>query len=207
MKISKIFGILFVCAACIIVITRFVGGRNSWICQNGQWVRHGYPIVGKPTAPCTQSRIKPDNFHMVFRSSVFTDKQALPTEYTCKGKGIRPPLSIAGVPAEAKSLAIIVDDPDAPLSIFHHWIIWNIPPKVSEISEHLPEGSVEGIHSAQKQGYFPPCPPSGTHRYIFTLYALDAMLTSRFSLNAESLLRAMEGHVITQDHITALVSK
>ena len=114
---------------------------------------------------------------MSLASPAFTDNGEIPAKYGCSGGGqaVSPPLTIGGVPAAAKSLALIVDDPDAPGGTFTHWLVWNIAPSTTSIAEGLPPaGASEGKNGYGKTGWGSPCPPSGEHHYIFVLYALDA---------------------------------
>lgn len=114
---------------------------------------------------------------MKITSPSFQENAFIPSKYTCDGENINPPLVISDVSADAKSLALIVDDPDAPVGTFVHWLVWNIPPRVGEIKEgSLPEGSIQGTNDFGKKEYGGPCPPSGTHRYFFRLYALNQEL-------------------------------
>ncbi len=134
---------------------------------------------------------------MRISSSAFQDGGAIPKAYTCDGGGAHPPISISDVPAKAASLAMIVDDPDAPHGTFVHWVIWNIPPKIGSIGEgEVPAGAVQGSSSAGTARWAPPCPPSGTHRYVFTLYALDVVPNLNPGATKEALLSAMGGHIV-----------
>ena len=109
-------------------------------------------------------------------SSAFENNTHIPRKYTCDGADINPPLKIENVPPGARSLALIVDDPDAPGGVWVHWVAWNIDPSIAEIKENsLPKGSIQGQNDFRRQGYGGPCPPA-THRYFFKLYALDAGL-------------------------------
>jgi len=113
---------------------------------------------------------------MTLASPAFTDNGEIPAKYGCSGGGqaVSPPLTINSVPADAKSLALIVGDPDAPGGTFTHWIVWNIPPTTTSVAEGLaPAGASEGKNGYGKSGWGAPCPPSGEHHYVFTLYALD----------------------------------
>jgi hypothetical protein len=114
---------------------------------------------------------------MALASPVFTNNGEIPAKYGCSGGGqaVSPPLTISSVPATAKSLALIVDDPDAPGGTFTHWLVWNIAPSTTAIAEGLaPAGASEGKNGYGKSGWGAPCPPLGEHHYIFVLYALDA---------------------------------
>jgi Raf kinase inhibitor-like YbhB/YbcL family protein len=109
-------------------------------------------------------------------SPAFAEGQAIPKRFTCDGANVSPPLAWSGVPAGAKALALIVDDPDAPGGLFTHWIVVNLPPETRSLPEGakaLPAGSSQGINDFGKEGYGGPCPPKGRHRYVFHLYALD----------------------------------
>jgi len=141
----------------------------------------------------------PTNSMLTISSSAFEPEQMIPKQYTCDGGNINPSLIIKGAPSEARSLTLIVDDPDAPNGTWVHWVVWNIDPTAKEISENsVPAGSVEGITSFGKPGYGGPCPPSGTHRYFFKLYALDTILDIPASSKKEELEKAMQGHIVDQ---------
>ena len=135
-------------------------------------------------------------------STAFKEGEMIPKKYTCDGPDISPPLEWHGVPAEAKSLALIVEDPDAPMGTWVHWVIFNIPPGTSGLPEHasagktLPDGAVQGRNDFRKIGYGGPCPPGGTHRYFFLLYGLDTMLKLPAGSTKADLVRAMEGHIV-----------
>jgi Raf kinase inhibitor-like YbhB/YbcL family protein len=131
---------------------------------------------------------------LVVSSSAFDDGGNIPSKYTCEGEDINPPLKIDNLPEGAKTLAIIVEDPDAPNGTFDHWIAWNIPVQ-NEIQENKAAG-ISGTNSAQKKGYYGPCPPSGTHRYFFYLFALDTNLDLKEGASKEQLKEAMKEHVL-----------
>jgi Raf kinase inhibitor-like YbhB/YbcL family protein len=137
-------------------------------------------------------------------SSAFADGEAMPVEHTCNGANTSPPLTITGVPEGAVTLALTVVDIDGPGGEFVHWTAWNIEPTVTEVpAGTVPDGAVEGQTGLGTPGYFGPCPPSGTHRYVFTVYALDAAL----ELDAEAsglaeLEAAMEGHILGSVDLT-----
>ena len=133
---------------------------------------------------------------MKISSSAFTDGGSIPRKYTCDGNNVSPALAFAGVPNGAKSLALIVDDPDAPGGTFDHWIVWNIPPATTSIGDgQVPEG-LSGRNGFGKSGYGGPCPPSGEHRYYFKLYALDTTLQIPRTASKSDLENAMKGHTI-----------
>lgn len=135
---------------------------------------------------------------MNISSPAFTG-DTIPAKYTCDGEGISPPLKISGVPASAVSLVLICDDPDAPAGLWVHWIIWNIDPKFTEIAENsVPAGSVEGTTSFGSTGYGGPCPPNGSHRYFFKVYALDITISLGPGSKVKDLTAAMQGHILDQ---------
>lgn len=127
-------------------------------------------------------------------SPAFQNMELIPAKFTCDGKNINPPLEIEHIPDEAKCLAIIVDDPDAPIATWVHWLVWNIP-LTHHIKENVIHGTV-GVNDFEKNGYGGPCPPSGTHRYFFKVYALDALLDLNQNTRKIQLEKAMSGHII-----------
>ena len=132
----------------------------------------------------------------------------IPAKFTCNGANVNPELKINGVPNEAKSLVLIVDDPDAPRGLFTHWIVWNIDPKTTDIGENsVPVGGVQGTNDFGKRNYSGPCPPSGTHRYSFKIFALDSKLDLKASARRAELDAAMKSHVLTQGELIARSSR
>jgi len=142
---------------------------------------------------------------MQFTSPDFHNKEMIPKEYTCQGKDINPTLDIEGIPPDAKSLALIVDDPDAPNGTFVHWVLFNIS-ITSKIEKNSSPG-MQGKNSYGKNGYVGPCPPSGTHRYFFKLYALDIELKMQEGISKEDLEEVMKGHVLDQAELIGLYKK
>ena len=141
-------------------------------------------------------------------SPVFEDSGPLPPRYTCDGKNINPPLMIENVPREAKSLALILDDQDAPRGTFVHWIVWNISPGTKDIKENsVPEDAVEGLNDFKKRTYGGPCPPSRAHRYVFKLYALDTLLRLDPRSTKGDLQKAIKGHVLAQAQLMTSFKK
>ena len=138
-------------------------------------------------------------------TSVFKNNEMIPKKFTCQGEDINPKLVFEDVPKEAKSLALIMDDPDAPNQTVVHWVIYNMP-ITDKIDEDSSSG-IEGSNSAGAVGYFGPCPPTGTHRYFFKLYALDAFLDLKKGASKEDLEIAMKGHVIGKAQIIGLYVK
>jgi len=139
---------------------------------------------------------------LTLSSSAFADGDTIPKQYGCGGSGSTPPLTIANVPATAKSLALIVDDPDAPGGHFTHWVVWNIAPASKSVT-----GGVEGKNSYGKNGWGPPCPPSGSHRYAFDLYALDTQIDLSPDHGRDDLEKAMGGHVVAQAELSGRYKK
>lgn len=145
---------------------------------------------------------------MKLTSPAFEHNRKIPALYTCDGKGMHPPFTLTEVPEEAKSLVIIADDPDAPSGTFTHWVIWNIDPLMKEIGEGIvPDKSQEGTNSSGEVGYTSPCPPSGQHRYFFTLYALDAKLGLDGKAMKADVEKAIAGHVMAQSLLVGVYSR
>jgi Raf kinase inhibitor-like YbhB/YbcL family protein len=145
---------------------------------------------------------------MKLTSQAFPHNGKIPMKYTCDGENVNPPLSISEVPEEAQSLALIVEDPDAPGKTWVHWVIYNIARDTKEIQENtVPKFADEGLTDFGKPGYGGPCPPSGTHRYVFTLYALDTGLTLGGTPNKDTVVDFMEGHVIAKAELIGRYSK
>lgn len=134
---------------------------------------------------------------MEITSSAFNHEGTIPSKFTCDGENVNPEFRIQNVPEGTVSLALIADDPDAPTGTWTHWTVWNIPPSISQISENsTPEGGVEGTTSFGKPGYGGPCPPDGSHRYFFHLYALDESFDLGPESTVDDLRYAMDGHVL-----------
>lgn len=142
---------------------------------------------------------------MKITSPVFEHNSSIPAKYTCEGSDINPPLLIQDIPGEAKELALIVEDPDAPAGLWIHWVVYNIP-----ITGSIEENSIpgtQGNNTLSQPSYHGPCPPSGTHRYFFKIYALDEKLNLRASLSKGALEKAMQGHIIDQAELVGLYKK
>ena len=179
------------------------GNEDTWICQKGAWTQHGHPRASKPKVPCP---VKGER--MKLSSSAIEETGELPMKYTCQGDNASPPLTIADIPPVTRSLALTLDDPDAPNGTFHHLIVWNIAPDTKTIGENeMPMGSVVGNNSAGLTGYAAPCPPSGTHRYIFTLYALDEPLTLPAGATRAEFDAAIAQHRISEASLTSKYTK
>lgn len=136
---------------------------------------------------------------MRIRSPGFANNGSMPSKYTCEGVEINPPLEFIDVPDEAKSLALVFDDPDAPDGTWVHWLVWNIKPDTNHVDEDsVPDGAVEGATSFGEPGYGGPCPPDREHRYFFKLYALDTMLELPGTATLSDLEMAMDHHIIAE---------
>ena len=142
---------------------------------------------------------------MKITSSAFVHNTMIPLKYTCQGQDLSPPLTISEIPEGTASLALIIDDPDAPGKTWDHWIIWNIKP-IGEIKEDAAPGT-QGKNSWGRQNYGGPCPPSGTHRYFFKLYAIDSVLDLPAGVTKAKLEEAMIGHILEQAELIGLYQK
>jgi Raf kinase inhibitor-like YbhB/YbcL family protein len=138
---------------------------------------------------------------MKITSSAFQEGGDIPSTFTCDGSDTSPPLQITGVPSEAKSLVLIADDPDAPGGLFTHWLVWNIPPQTHSIAEGAAPKGVHGTNDFGKSDYKGPCPPPGTHRYSFKIFALDRELDLSSGAKRRQVDTAMKGHVIGQGEL------
>jgi len=154
---------------------------------------------------------------LTIRSPAFADGGGIPKPFTCEGPNRSPPLSFAGAPAAAKSLALVVDDPDAPdpaapKTVFVHWVLHDLPPSTAGLPEgarpeDLPPGTQQGTNDYGKTGWRGPCPPVGRHRYFFKLYALDAVLGPLADRTKAGLLAALEGHVLEEAQVVGTYEK
>ena len=151
------------------------------------------PAIGKEARRMSELQIS---------SPAFSHHGTIPARFTCDGVDVNPPLALGTVPAGTRSLALIVDDPDAPVGMWVHWVMWNIPPETRGIGENsVPAGAVQGVNDWKRNRYGGPCPPSGSHRYFFKLYALDTTLTLAPSTTKAALERAMEGHILARGEL------
>jgi hypothetical protein len=143
---------------------------------------------------------------MKINSPEFVHNQLIPKKFTCQGEDISPALVIEGIPAEAKSLALIVDDPDAPMGTWVHWVVFDIPVDTGRIEEDSIPGK-QGNNNFGRENYGGPCPPSGTHRYFFKVYALDTMLNLKEGISKGALEKAMQGHILDKAELIGLYKK
>ena len=140
-----------------------------------------------------------DQGQLSLHSIAFSHGGHIPPLYTCEGKDINPPIEISGIPGDAKSLALIMEDPDAPNGTFYHWLMWNIPPQ-NVINENNTPG-ICGRNNFNKNNYGGPCPPDGEHRYFFRIFALDTELELPEGSSHSDLVNAMEGHILASGDI------
>ena len=140
-------------------------------------------------------------------SPAFSEGTSIPADHTCDGADLSPPLAWSGVPPEAKSLVLIADDLDAPGGDWVHWVIYDLPPTVDQLpvavpaTEQLSMGGTQGKTDFGRTGYGGPCPPRGTHRYFFKLYALDSLLHLKPGATKKELLKSMQGHILAEGQL------
>ena len=168
----------------------------------------------QPIAEPSQISQSPEKkMQMKLTSTAFKDGEAIPRGYTCDGANVSPPLEWSGVPKSAKTFALITDDPDAPSGTFVHWVLYNLPAEGLGLIENTPMtetlrgGGMQGKNDFGKIGYGGPCPPSGTHRYFFKLYALDSELALKPGATKAELEKAVEGHITGQAQLIGTYSR
>ncbi|MGC8863059.1 MAG: YbhB/YbcL family Raf kinase inhibitor-like protein [Armatimonadota bacterium] len=150
---------------------------------------------------------------MTITSTAFVNGGMIPPKYTADGANVSPPLAFSGVPAGTKTLALICDDPDAPHRTWVHWVLFNLPARVTRLPENvpplpkLPSGALQGRNDFGKIGYGGPAPPSGTHRYFFKVYAVDTVLSLEPGATKDRLLKAMDGHILAQGELVGRYSR
>jgi len=153
--------------------------------------------------------VEPGQLTLVLTSDAFPANGTIPVRYTCDGEGVSPPLAWANVPEGTRSFALILEDPDAPIGTYTHWVLYNIPGELRGLpagippGRKLPGGELQGINSARKTEYAGPCPPQGsTHRYVLTVWALDDSVDPSGTVDAATLRKAMEGHILGTGQLT-----
>ena len=158
---------------------------------------------------CTQKDIKEveQMGELKLTSPAFENNGKIPSRYTCQGQDINPELNIEGVPKNTKSLVLIMDDPDAPIGTWVHWVVWNILVTTKIKEDSVPLGSMQGLNDFGKHDYGGPCPPSGTHRYFFKIYALDTTLDLDKNSKKEDVEKAIKEHIIAQTKLVGLYKK
>jgi len=141
-------------------------------------------------------------------SSTFQEGAMIPRKNTCDGENISPSISWSGIPAGTKSIAIIMDDPDAPMGTWVHWVLFNLPAETTQLAENSHATGVEGINDFNKIGYGGPCPPKGSnHRYYFKVYALDSVLVLEKGSSKKALEKAMQGHILAKGELVGKYSR
>lgn len=179
--------------------------ERKWIICLGICVSWVCVVSGASAEPASDS--------FVLKSKAFEAGKPIPKAHTCDGEDGSPPLSWGAVPAGTRSLALICDDPDAPMGTWVHWVLYDLPPDVKSLAENLPRedklasGARQGRNDFRKIGYNGPCPPGGTHRYFFKVYALDKVLDLPAGLSKAGLLEAMEGHVLAEGSLMGTYSR
>lgn len=164
--------------------------------------------VTTPVIGLAQAQSAPGPASLKVTSSAFSDGGKIPGKYTCDGSNVNPPLRIENLPKAVKSLALIVDDPDAPGQTWTHWLLWNIDPKGTEIRENsVPQNAAQGTSDFGSARYGGPCPPSGSHRYYFKAYALDTVLSLPSSATKAAVEKAIAGHVVAKGSLMGTYSR
>ena len=167
-------------------------------CANRPQPAAQQPVANKPAEDKTEIKLT---------SAAFKEGQPIPRAYTCDGINVSPPLEWSGVPKPAKTLSVVCDDPDAPGGTWVHWVLYNLPAENIGLVENLPAaenlkvGGFQGKNDFEKIGYGGPCPPSGTHRYFFRVYALDSDVPLKAGATKADLIKAMEGHIVLQGQL------
>lgn len=174
-------------------------------------------VPPEPTAVPANTEAPPvpaeDQTSFEITSIIIGHEQPIPEYHTCDGDDLSPPLDWSEPPQGTQSFALIMDDPDAPGGTWVHWVLYNIPAETRSLQENiapdtqLPDGSMHGINSFGRPGYGGPCPPSGTHRYFFKLYALDTTLSLDEEADKEAVLTAMDGHVLAEAELMGTYSR
>jgi Raf kinase inhibitor-like YbhB/YbcL family protein len=145
---------------------------------------------------------------MQLLSPDFKEGDFIPKKYSCDGDNLSPDFEVHGIPEGTTCLALIMEDPDARKRTFVHWVMWNMSFKTEEFSsKELPGSAIEGLNSAEKSGYIGPCPPSGTHRYFFKLFALDTSMSLAPESTSQDLETAMQGHIVAQTELVGMYTK
>lgn len=152
----------------------------------------------------TEAKHGGEKMEITLTSTAFREGEYIPKKYTCDGENVSPPLEWSGIPAETKAIALICDDPDAPIGTWVHWVIFNIPSSINKLNEKVPgnkvleDGTSQGSNDFRKIGYDGPCPPGGTHRYFFKVYALDKRVELTPGATKSELLHEMNGHILAE---------
>lgn len=195
-KFLVIIFVIFVAAAALVFGFLRMGERAE---------RRPAPPPFSPTE--TSAAATENSMGLTVTSPAFVNRGRVPPLYTCDGADMSPPLAFGAVPNGAKSLALVMDDPDAPAGVWVHWVVFNIPPETRVIEAGTEPTGRAGKNSWGRAGYGGPCPPSGVHRYVFTLYALDEELALPEGGGKKELERAMEGRILAQAALVGLYER
>jgi Raf kinase inhibitor-like YbhB/YbcL family protein len=177
---------------------------RSWVLSS---LILGIILLHNPTSSGLSYFYKSGETEMKLYSTAFENGGMIPEKYTCDEANVSPPLSWEGVPEKSKGLALICDDPDAPMGTWVHWVIYSIPPQQKGFSENIPAeknlstGAVQGVNDFGHLGYGGPCPPGGTHRYFFKLYALDTVIHLTPGATKAQLLKVIQGHILEETQL------
>lgn len=191
-------------------VRRYGSGATPWQGGNSPSLKEGQNDIMKESSNPEGGRIPMD---IQLKSPAFEEGGMIPSRFTCDGPDLSPPLAWTSVPPEAKTLALVCDDPDAPMGTWVHWVIFNIPVSQTGLEEgipkdeRLPGGALQGKNDFRRIGYGGPCPPGGTHRYFFKIYALDTELELRPGCTKAELLAAMEGHILAKGQLMGRYSR
>lgn len=165
-------------------------------------------LISSCTSTETATETTEADMSLELKSDAFANGQSIPAKYSCTGKNISPALTWSNAPAGTQSFALIVDDPDAPMGTWVHWVLYNIPSSTTSLPESTnADGISVGKNSSNHMSYDGPCPPSGTHRYFFKLYALDSTLSLSPGATKEQVLNTMKGHILAQGELMGTFSK
>ncbi|NJR64633.1 MAG: YbhB/YbcL family Raf kinase inhibitor-like protein [Leptolyngbyaceae cyanobacterium CRU_2_3] len=185
-------------------------GQHGWTQHMGRGFLIGLLLAGcaSGSQPPTPTSNVPAPKRLILTSPAFATDGVIPTKFTCDGENISPPLKWEPPPPGTQGLSLIVEDPDAPNKTFTHWVVYDLPANVRQLPEKLiPQpflqgGGMQGKSSFGQYGYGGPCPPSGTHRYVFKLYALDQVMDLPAGTNRSDLIKAMQGHILAEGILT-----
>jgi Raf kinase inhibitor-like YbhB/YbcL family protein len=190
---------LLMIAAGVLILGAFLVAVLSFV-----RLKFVYNVVPEPVSTFINNKKGP---MLILTSKAFKDGEMMPSKYTCDGDNAFPPLEVANVPEATVSLALVLEDPDAVSGTFDHFLKWNIAPRTALIEEGKEPAGISGTTSSGKIGYVGPCPPSGSHRYIFSLYALDTALTLPEGSSKTALFAAIEGHILEESKLVGLYSR
>jgi len=205
------FTALLSCAllSCALLLAACRGGTTQHADSNATPTTAGANVAATPAATKEAGGATKggDKLTLKLTSAAFEEGGMIPAKYTCDGDNVSPPLAWSGVPENARTLALVADDPDAPRGTWVHWVVYQIPATEKGLPENVPAretldgGARQGRNDFKNTGYGGPCPPSGTHRYFFRLYALDAEPNPPSGVSKEQLLKAIEGHVVAEGQL------